>query len=199
VVVETDLGDWSVHETPGHAPNHVCLFQPEHRLLISGDHLLGRVSPYFDYGHSPDPVGEFLDSLNVVQALKARLCLAGHGRTFTDVDAHVQANRALVSQRLEKVAGAILTEPLTPFEIVRRAYDSSLPASNGPWLLTETLSMLVHLQRIGRAGKVAGDPGQVAGDPGRVAADPGRGGGGSERVAADPGQVAGDPERWLAH
>ena len=55
-----DLGAWSVHETPGHAPSHVCLFQPERRLLISGDHLLGRVSLYFDYGWSPDPVGEFL-------------------------------------------------------------------------------------------------------------------------------------------
>jgi glyoxylase-like metal-dependent hydrolase (beta-lactamase superfamily II) len=157
-IVESDLGQWSVHETPGHAPNHVCLFQPEHRLLISGDHLLGRVSPYFDYGHSPDPVGEFLDSLAVVQALGARLCLAGHGRTFTDVEAHLQANLALVSQRLQKVADAIAAEPLTPFEIVPRAYDSSLPASNGPWLLTETLSMLTHLERTGRVGKVAGDP-----------------------------------------
>ena len=60
VTVETDLGEWIVYETPGHAPSHVCLFQPERRLLISGDHLLGRISLYFDYGYSPDPVGEFL-------------------------------------------------------------------------------------------------------------------------------------------
>ena len=63
----TDLGAWTVHETPGHAPSHVCLFQPERRLLISGDHLLGRISLYFDYGYSPDPVGEFLRSLDVVE------------------------------------------------------------------------------------------------------------------------------------
>ena len=50
VEVDTDLGDWHVIETPGHAPSHVCLYQPERRLLISGDHLLGRVSLYFDYG-----------------------------------------------------------------------------------------------------------------------------------------------------
>ena len=36
-------------------------FQRERRLLISGDHLLGRVSLYFDYGYTPDPVGEFLE------------------------------------------------------------------------------------------------------------------------------------------
>ena len=95
-------GPWQTYETPGHAPSHVCLFQPERRLLISGDHLLGRVSPYFDYGYTPDPVGEFLSSLTVVEALGARLCLAGHGRTFADVQAHIEANRDLVHARLER-------------------------------------------------------------------------------------------------
>ena len=60
VEIETDLGTWTVYETPGHAPSHVCLFQPERRLLISGDHLLGRISLFYDYGWTPDPVGEFL-------------------------------------------------------------------------------------------------------------------------------------------
>ena len=40
--------------------------------MISGDHLLGRVSLFFDYGHSPDPVGEFLASLDRVDAARAR-------------------------------------------------------------------------------------------------------------------------------
>src|SRR5271166_6265428 len=43
VVVDTDLGPWTVHETPGHSPSHVCLFQRDRRLLIAGDHLLGRI------------------------------------------------------------------------------------------------------------------------------------------------------------
>src|ERR1039457_2233940 len=116
VIVETDLGPWTVHETPGHAPSHVCLFQPEHRLLISGDHLLGRISLYFDYGSSPDPVGEFLHSLNVVERLGARLCLPGHGRTFADVHAHIQGNRKLVHERLERVQEALGEGPLTAFE-----------------------------------------------------------------------------------
>ena len=100
VELVTDLGTWEVHETPGHAPSHVCLFQPERRLLISGDHLLGRVSLYYDYGWSPDPAGEFLRSLEKVNALDARLCLAGHARPFADVRAHVRANQALVAERV---------------------------------------------------------------------------------------------------
>ena len=34
--IGTDLGDWQVVDTPGHAPSHICLYQPERRLLISG-------------------------------------------------------------------------------------------------------------------------------------------------------------------
>ena len=39
VTVATDVGEWITYETPGHSPSHVCLFQPERRLLISGNGL----------------------------------------------------------------------------------------------------------------------------------------------------------------
>jgi glyoxylase-like metal-dependent hydrolase (beta-lactamase superfamily II) len=158
VEVVTDLGVWTVHETPGHAPSHVCLFQPERRLLISGDHLLGRISLFFDMGYSPDPVGEFLGSLDVVERLGARLCLPGHGRTFTDVLAHIEGNRSLVAERLAKVADAIAQEPLTAFQVVPRIYDEELATHAGPWLLSETLAMLTHLAACDRAGRVGREP-----------------------------------------
>lgn len=159
VSVATDLGSWTVHETPGHAPSHVCLFQPERRLLISGDHLLGRISLYFDYGYSPDPVGEFVSSLDVVERLGARLCLPGHGRTFTDVHAHIEGNRALVRERTERVRAAIASEPRTAFEIVPEIYDDvALSPLTAPWLLTETLSFLLHLELTGGAQRSTGEP-----------------------------------------
>ena len=157
VIVDTDLGPWSVIETPGHAPSHVCLFTPGRRLLISGDHLLGRVSIYFDYGYSPDPAGEFLESLDRVEALDARLCLPGHGRTFADVQAHVLANRALVSERLGRVIEALSGEPLTAFEVLPRVYGEALNEMNVNWWLSETLSYLTHLERQSRVRRLSGE------------------------------------------
>ncbi|HEX4838369.1 MAG TPA: MBL fold metallo-hydrolase [Solirubrobacteraceae bacterium] len=175
VVVHTDLGPWTVHETPGHAPSHVCLFQPERRLLISGDHLLGRISLFFDYGYSPDPVGEFLSSLDVVERLGARLCLPGHGRTFTDVHAHIEGNRELAAERLRKALAAIVAQPLTAFELVPRIYEERMPAYSAPWLLTETLAMLTHLEALGHAERIRGEPERwSATEAGRFAADAGR-------------------------
>lgn len=159
VEVHTDLGTWSVYETPGHAPSHVCLYQEERRILISGDHLLGRVSLYYDYGYSPDPAGEFLHSLDLVQELDARLCLAGHGRTFTDVQAHIDANRTLVRDRLGKVEEVIAAAPgLTAFEAIPRVYGQAITPLNANWWLSETLSYLTHLEVTGRLQRIGGTP-----------------------------------------
>ena len=155
VEVESELGTWVVHETPGHAPSHVCLFQPERRLLISGDHLLGRISLYYDYGWTPDPVGEFLRSLDIAEALDARLCLAGHGRAFVDVGGHIEGNRRLVSERLHAVKRALVDAARTVIEIVPEVYGEPLTSANAALLLTQTLCYLRHLELAGAVEHVS--------------------------------------------
>ena len=150
VELETDLGTWTVHETPGHAPSHVCLFQAQRRVLISGDHVLGRISLYFDYGYSPDPVGEFLASLDRVDALDARLALSGHGKPFVDVHGHIEGNRSLVAQRLEATLDAVRAAPRTAVEIAPSVYDVPLGEHNAAWFLAQTLCYLRHLELAGR-------------------------------------------------
>ncbi len=155
VEVETDLGSWHVHETPGHAPSHVVLHQTERSLLLSGDHLLGRVSLYYDYGYSPDPVGEFLSSLDVVDGLDVELVLAGHGRPVRDARALAQANRRAVSERLERIRGALADGPQPAFEVVPAMLDSERPPEMMVgWGLTEALCYLRHLELQGGVRKL---------------------------------------------
>jgi glyoxylase-like metal-dependent hydrolase (beta-lactamase superfamily II) len=157
VEVETDLGAWRVHETPGHAPSHVVLHQPERGLLLSGDHLLGRVSLYYDYGYTPDPAGEFLASLDVVDGLDVQLVLAGHGRPVRDPGALTEANRRAVQGKLDRVRSAIAAGPRTPFDLVPEVIDTKLPpAMMIGWGLSETLVYLSHLERRGEAARVEG-------------------------------------------
>jgi glyoxylase-like metal-dependent hydrolase (beta-lactamase superfamily II) len=155
VEIATDVGTWQVLETPGHTPSHVCLHQPERRLLISGDHLLGRVSVYFDVGLTPDPVGEFLASLDKVDALDARLALAGHARPFTDVRGHVDANRALVADRLDAVRAALAGGPRTAYDVAREINRDAWSEEMGSWLLVLTRAWLTHLAAL---GEVAATP-----------------------------------------
>jgi glyoxylase-like metal-dependent hydrolase (beta-lactamase superfamily II) len=150
VEVETDLGTWTAYETPGHAPSHVCLHQPGRRVLISGDHVLGRIAPYFDYGYSPDPVGEFLGSLDRVDALGARLALSGHGKPFVDVRGHIEGNRRLIAERLEATLAAVRREPRTVVQLVAEIHEQELSYQNATRLIPETMSYLTHLRLLER-------------------------------------------------
>ena len=128
------------------------LFQPQQRLLLSGDHVLGRVFLYFDYGWTPDPVGEFLDGLDAVERLDARLCLPGHGRPFGDVPAHIEANRAEVHERLDAIAEAIAEDgEATAFDLVREVF-GEVDGMMMSWALTIMLCFLTHLERDGPGG-----------------------------------------------
>lgn len=160
VAVATDLGFLNVYETPGHAPSHVVLHEPESGVLISGDHLLGRVSLFFDHGHTADPVGEFLSSLDVVEELDVRLCLAGHGRPFRDAGAKVEANRALVAEQLDRVRGSLGGEQRTAFDVVPDLIGAeNLNAATAAWGLQLSLSYLDHLGALGEAERIEGsDP-----------------------------------------
>ena len=153
VTIETDAGTWQVVETPGHAPSHVCLHQPEQRLLISGDHLLGRVSQYFDVGYTPDPVGEFLHSLDVTDALDARLAFAGHARPFTDVAGHIQANRDLVARNLDAVRAALRDGEKTAYETARTVYGEQFTEELASWQMTMTTAWLTHLEVLAEVTK----------------------------------------------
>ena len=151
----TDLGEWQAYETPGHSPSHVCLYQAEHRLLISGDHLLGRIVLWFDRGDTPDPVAEYLRSLDVVAGLRARLALSGHGKPFLDVPGHIEGSRRAVARLLEGALRALAEGPRTAMDVSAEidGPDSSGAGgeTNPAWLLSQTLCYVRHLEQAGHA------------------------------------------------
>src|SRR3954447_10734118 len=160
VEVETDLGAWQVIETPGHAPSHVVLHQPERRLLISGDHLLGRTVLFFDYGHSPDPVGEFLASLDEIEPLAVDLCLPGHGRPFRDPENKIAEARRQVAEIDAKVRASLAQGERTAYEIVADFLGpDALESPASAWVLQIVLSFLDHMALAGEVVEIEdGDP-----------------------------------------
>ena len=120
------LGDWEVVETPGHAPSHVCLVQRERGVAIVGDLVARAFAPYFDYGYTPDPVGELLASYDRVGAIDGiRLGLPGHGRPLDDLTGTIETYRSGIHARLEDARAAVGAGPAGAYEVapahVRRA------------------------------------------------------------------------------
>lgn len=76
--------DWEVIATPGHTAGHVCLWQPEQRLLVAGDALsasdVGWVNVALD---GIGAAATALLSLQRIAALSPRIVLPAHGPLIT--------------------------------------------------------------------------------------------------------------------
>src|SRR5262249_7043147 len=51
--------------TPGHSPGHLCFWEERHRLMLTGDCVLPRITPNINLNPQtePDPLGDYLRSL----------------------------------------------------------------------------------------------------------------------------------------
>jgi glyoxylase-like metal-dependent hydrolase (beta-lactamase superfamily II) len=151
MLLSSALGDWEVVETPGHAPSHVCLVARGSGIAILGDLVSAVFAPYYDYGYTPDPVAEFLASLDRMDAVgDLRLGLPGHGRPIDDVAASLELQRRGVADRLVGVQRAIADGATGAFAITRHLFGEAASGEMGVWQMTEVLAYLRHLRLAGR-------------------------------------------------
>jgi glyoxylase-like metal-dependent hydrolase (beta-lactamase superfamily II) len=147
-----DVDGWTVLELPGHADGHICLLRDG--ILVAGDHLLSKISPTVGlYPDSrPDPLGDYLASLERTIELAPTVALAGHNDTVSDP---VSRARELIEhhrQRLDEAVTALGSEPRSAFEVSLSLFGEGLDTSNRRFALAETLA---HLERLVHEGRVA--------------------------------------------
>ena len=143
-------------ELPGHADGHICLLRDG--VLVAGDHLLGAITPTVGlYPDSrPDPLGDYLASLERTVELAPALALPGHGDTISDP---VSRAREIVEhhrKRLDETAAALGPEPRTGYDVSLALFGDNLDASGRRFALAEALAHLERLVREGRAVRQMG-------------------------------------------
>jgi glyoxylase-like metal-dependent hydrolase (beta-lactamase superfamily II) len=152
----SDVDGWQVVELPGHADGHLGFVRDG--VLIAGDHLLGRITPAVGlYPESrPDPLGDYLASLERTIELAPRVVYPGHGKPIDDAAARAQEIIEHHRERLDAVSSALSAEPLSGFDISHAVFGAELLPQQRRFAVAETLSHLERLVREGRAAR-AGD------------------------------------------
>lgn len=113
---------------PGHTPGLLCLYEREHRLFVSDDHLLEHVSPNPLIELGPDgredwrPLVAYLESVGRLHALEVDLVLPGHATPFGDHRAVIDRLLAFYGKRQEKIRDELRDGPLTGWEVTRRLF-----------------------------------------------------------------------------
>jgi glyoxylase-like metal-dependent hydrolase (beta-lactamase superfamily II) len=145
-----------VHHMPGHTPGLCCLYERDHRLLFSADHLLEHVSPNPLMELSPEgeptpfkPLVSYFESLDRVRALAVDLVLPGHAAPFRTCTQVIDSLAAFYQRRQEKLLNALERGPLTVYDAMRELF----PSDSGFELIlmiSETLGNLELLEDKGR-------------------------------------------------
>jgi glyoxylase-like metal-dependent hydrolase (beta-lactamase superfamily II) len=153
---------WAVVHTPGHSRGHVCLWSGSDHLLVSGDHLLGSITPHVDLGdEGEDPLKEFLDSHRRLEDLDPRLVLPGHGRAFDD---GAERARTLIrhhDRRLGSILQVIRRQPRSASEIAQEIFTDALLHFHRRLALGETLAHLTYLVDRDEVERIDGPDGRL--------------------------------------
>ena len=106
-------------EAPGHSPDHVVVWDPERRILVSGDLFLGvKVRVAHEEDESPRAL---VASLRRAAALEPRLLLDAHRGPVRDAATQLRAKADWNEEMIERIE-ALDAEGATPAEIVQRLF-----------------------------------------------------------------------------
>lgn len=138
---------------PGHAPALLCFLDRERRLLFSTDAALERVTP--NIGVHPfyegNPLGEYFDTLAMLEALEVDLVVPSHGEPFGDLPGWVASARAHHRKRLERIQQAASGAPRSGVEVAAQVWPGPRPPNQVRFALAEALA---HLEFLARSGHI---------------------------------------------
>ncbi len=162
-----DLGSFcfTVLDIPGHTPGHIGLYDPDKRLLFSGDHILDRITPNIAFwGFEQDILAVYLQSLEKVRRLPVDLCFSSHRNLLTDPVRRIDELKAHHAKRLAEIMGILAQGPRTVRQTAAamhwdlRVSDWEAFPANQKWFAAgEALSHLEHLTASGRAERTETD------------------------------------------
>jgi len=153
--------------TPGHSLGHTCLYEPDKKVLVAGDHILIDITPHIQcWSDEQDPLQNYLASLDKVKDMEIDLVLPGHRRLITDHKARIAELKEHHATRLREVLSILGSDPRNAFQVASRmTWDIDCDSwENFPkaqkWFATG--EGIAHLRYLQRKGLVVGkDEGAV--------------------------------------
>jgi glyoxylase-like metal-dependent hydrolase (beta-lactamase superfamily II) len=161
-----DIPGWDLRAiwTPGHSPGHLCLWEPVNQLMLSGDHVLPRITPNIPFSPvaDADPLGDYLASLDKISLYPALEALPAHEYRIANLPGRLAELRAHHHQRFGEIIAAIGAGVTTAWAICQRMTWSR------PWhdvegfmrraALAEAFAHLRALEKRGVVRERPGDP-----------------------------------------
>ena len=148
--------------TPGHTDGHLCFELEDERLLLSGDHVLPRITPHVTRppGEAGNPLDAYLGSLRKVRDLDVVEVLPAHEYRFDDLACRIDEMLDHHERRLEEIERA--AAGTTTWDIARTiSWSRGWDGTEGivrQTALSETFTHLRHLESLNRVRRTSKHP-----------------------------------------
>lgn len=155
-ILDFASGSLEVIFTPGHSPGHICLYEPDHKILFSGDHILANISPNPLLELSPGGQGrcksllQYLDSLQKITQKPLEMIYPAHGSPFSDYPEVLDRFYQYFRQREEAVYQLMEQQGKTAYDISCELY----PDTQGIDVFLAVSRAMGHLDLLVEEGRV---------------------------------------------
>lgn len=149
-------------ETPGHTSGHVCLYEPNFKILFSGDHILMDITPNISLATDYDRnlLSDFNESLSKVYKLDVSLVLPGHRSLFSDCKGRIKELKYHHKTRATEVLSILENATLDAYHIAAQmtwdmTYESwdLFPVAQKWFACGEALAHLKYLEEMDLVSK----------------------------------------------
>lgn len=162
-IISTGLFNFEVLWTRGHSAGHICLYEPEKRILFSGDEVLPVTTPIialYDEAEG-NPLADYITSLKALEKLSVDMVLPGHENVFYGLQQRIAELFQHHEARKAAMIDILKERPKTTYEVA-----TAVPwfGPNGTTVFWEDLTIgdkwmammetLAHLQFLILEGKV---------------------------------------------
>ena len=151
---------FNVLPAPGHTDGQIIFYDADGRLLLSGDHVLMKITPNISLWPltAPNPLGRYLHSLRELQALDVQLALPGHRALIRNWQERLEQLLVHHDERLDKMYNAVKDGHDTPYEVTKAVFRfNRLSSHEIRFAVTETLAHLVLLDEQNRIQRRAAE------------------------------------------
>lgn len=141
-----------VLHTPGHAPNHLCYFLEEDRMLFTGDTILGGMYSVVSPSTGGD-MGDYIATLERLRRIRRLRSIApGHGELITEPRARIDEYLKHRRDREKQVLRLVRAGPTRVKDIVAALYVDTPE----PLLPVAAKQVHAHLKKLRADGLVTG-------------------------------------------